>query len=556
MQTLSSLRAARGNPLHPKMTELELAIYHLSVKTISRSAGRSATAAAAYRSGTKIRDERTGEVHDYRRRHGVIARTLLVPTAAPAAVRSRSAIWNAAEMAELRSNSTVAREYEVALPAELCRERQIALATELATHVVRTYGVAADVAVHAPSGEGDRRNTHAHILTSTRALGPDGFGAKTRILDAAKTGGVEISRIREHWAGLVNGALREAGVDQKVDHRSFQSRGLDVPATVHLGPALTVVERRRRREANARGEPYKAGSRRARLNAAIVAARRELREARDELAQVVAEGATRCAAEEHQLAEKLRQHQVAAQKEGSVPKAAEELQRADERGKNAAAEIMLAATRHVADQASQAPALPVPLSLDGAREIAARARPLVLTLAARSEHCKSRIGTELTRIEQERAHRTDSHDRNKPIEPKGFRALIPGSRVAYAQAMDAWERARLAIQSWRVARENTLRARLQTLRYGRQPTQLAGRVERAYPRWLEALRTIERHEEEVETIAARRAAELADAVAARVGRRSELSAETGQRDVPGQNAPKKPVLARSHPRKRDSGWER
>ena len=96
-----------------------MAIYHLSVKTISRSAGRSATAAAAYRAGVEIADERTGEVHDYRRKGGVESADIVLPDGAPEWATNRGALWNAAEKAEKRKDACVAREYEVALPAEL-----------------------------------------------------------------------------------------------------------------------------------------------------------------------------------------------------------------------------------------------------------------------------------------------------------------------------------------------------------------------------------------------------------------------------------------------------
>ena len=95
-----------------------VADYHLSVKTVSRSAGRSATAAAAYRAGVEITDERTGEIHDYTRKGGVVSADLLLPADAPEWAADRAALWNAAEQAEKRKNSTVAREFEIALPAE------------------------------------------------------------------------------------------------------------------------------------------------------------------------------------------------------------------------------------------------------------------------------------------------------------------------------------------------------------------------------------------------------------------------------------------------------
>ena len=109
-----------------------MAIYHLSVKTISRSAGRSATAAAAYRAGIKITDERTGELHDYSRKSGVEYTELVLPAHAPDWATNRAALWNAAEQAETRKNSTVAREFEIALPSELSPEERQRLAVDFA----------------------------------------------------------------------------------------------------------------------------------------------------------------------------------------------------------------------------------------------------------------------------------------------------------------------------------------------------------------------------------------------------------------------------------------
>ena len=100
-----------------------MAIYHLSVKPVQRSAGRSSTAAAAYRAGKKIIDERTGEIHDYRRKSGVEDATIILPPEAPGWAANRAALWNAAEAAEKRKDGTPAREYVVALPAELNAEQ-------------------------------------------------------------------------------------------------------------------------------------------------------------------------------------------------------------------------------------------------------------------------------------------------------------------------------------------------------------------------------------------------------------------------------------------------
>ena len=221
-----------------------MAIYHLSVKTISRSAGRSATAAAAYRAGVEITDERTGEIHDYTRKGGVESAALILPDNAPEWARDRAQLWNAAEQAEKRKNSTVAREFEIALPSELSPAEREKLAHDFARELVKRHGCAADVAIHASGKESDNRNHHAHILLSTRRLDADGFGEKTRELDSAKTGAAIITEWRERFAQLQNERLREAGHSVQVDHRSLEAQGIDREPTQHLGPAATGYERR------------------------------------------------------------------------------------------------------------------------------------------------------------------------------------------------------------------------------------------------------------------------------------------------------------------------
>jgi len=221
-----------------------VAIFHLSVKTISRSAGRSATAAAAYRAGVKISDERTGEIHDYTRKGGVESADLVLPGGAPEWAADRAALWNAAEQAETRKNSTVAREFEIALPDELTAAERYRLAHDLARELVERHGCAADVAIHAPGADGDHRNHHAHILLSTRRLGPDGFTEKTRELDDQKTGPQLVTEWRERFASLQNERLRQAGIDARVDHRRLEAQGVDREPTRHLGPAASGYERR------------------------------------------------------------------------------------------------------------------------------------------------------------------------------------------------------------------------------------------------------------------------------------------------------------------------
>lgn len=221
-----------------------MAIYHLSVKTVSRSAGRSATAAAAYRAGVSITDSRTGEIHDYRRKGGVQSATLVIPGDAPAWAHDRGALWNAAEQAEKRKNSTVAREFEIALPSELSAAQRQQLAVDFARELVERHGCAADVAIHAPGKEGDSRNHHAHILLTTRRLTPQGLGEKTRELDDQTSGKALVTEWRERFATLQNERLSEAGHAVQVDHRSHAQRGQQSMPTWHLGPVATAIERR------------------------------------------------------------------------------------------------------------------------------------------------------------------------------------------------------------------------------------------------------------------------------------------------------------------------
>lgn len=219
-----------------------MAIYHLSVKTISRSAGRSATAAAAYRAACKIADTQTAEIHDYTHKGGVVSAELHLPENAPAWASDRAALWNAAEVAETRKNSTVAREFEIALPAELTQEQRRELANELAREIVERHGCAVDVCIHEPNKKGDQQNHHAHILLTTRRLSADGFGEKTRELDERTSGAVD--HWRDRFAQLQNAALERAGHSARVDHRSLENQGIERTPTVHLGVAATGFERR------------------------------------------------------------------------------------------------------------------------------------------------------------------------------------------------------------------------------------------------------------------------------------------------------------------------
>lgn len=246
-----------------------MAIYHLAVKSVSRSTGRSAVAAVAYRAGVALENERDGLVHDYTRRGGVEDAFIVAPEGAEWA-QDRSALWNAAEAAEKRKDAKVAREYELGLPAELDAGQRRDLVRAFAEDIRDRYGVAVDAAIHAPHDYGDDRNHHAHVMTTTREVGPEGLGAKTRQLDVRTTASVEVEAIRERWAGMVNGALEHAQVAERVDHRSYERQGLDIEPTVKMGHASAAIERRAEREQIAAGEEPHAVTPRGQVNEAIM----------------------------------------------------------------------------------------------------------------------------------------------------------------------------------------------------------------------------------------------------------------------------------------------
>lgn len=218
-----------------------MAIYHFSCKTVSRASGSTATGSAAYRSAEKILDERTGEIHDFTRKGGVEHTEIVLPDNAPEWAADRGELWNHAEAAETRKNSTVAREFEVALPEELTKEQRIELARDFTRDMVDRYGFAADVAIHEPEGR-EKDNPHAHILCTTRRIDENGLGEKTRELDERKSG--EVDRLRESWAEHANRALERAGHDVRIDHRSLEAQGIDRTPEVHMGPHATAMERR------------------------------------------------------------------------------------------------------------------------------------------------------------------------------------------------------------------------------------------------------------------------------------------------------------------------
>lgn len=230
-----------------------MAIYHFSMKPVSRAKGRSAVASMAYRAGEKLTNERDGITHDYTAKQGIEHAEIVLPEGVNADwARDRSDLWNAAEFAEKRKDARVAREFEVALPHELSAEQRLEAAREMAQELADRYGAAVDFAIHAPHDASDVRNHHAHVMMTTRQVTEDGLGDKTYLERENKwllahdlpTTDMQLRDLRQRWEGIANERLAMAGLDIRIDHRSHMERGLEIAPTEHMGVHATQMERR------------------------------------------------------------------------------------------------------------------------------------------------------------------------------------------------------------------------------------------------------------------------------------------------------------------------
>jgi len=243
---------------------LHIAIYHLSIKIISRGKGKSAVAAAAYRSAEKITNEYDGMIHDYTKKGGVTHMEILLPDHAPREYFDRSILWNAVEKIEKNKNSQLAREIELALPAELSSEQNLALVREYVKENFISVGMCADFCIH-NKNDG---NPHAHIMLTMRPIEQDRtWGAKSKkeyMLDengekiVLKSGAYKSRKIdttdwndqtkaeewRKAWADIVNNFLEENSHIEKIDHRSYERQGIEKIPTIHLGVAASQMEER------------------------------------------------------------------------------------------------------------------------------------------------------------------------------------------------------------------------------------------------------------------------------------------------------------------------
>lgn len=265
-----------------------IAIYHCSIKIVSRGKGKSAVAAAAYRSGEKLTNEWDGLTHDYTKKGGVVHSEILLPAHAPPAFSDRSTLWNSVELSEKSNNAQLAREVEIALPVELSREEQTRLVQEYCSSQFVSKGMIADFNLH-DTGSG---NPHAHILLTMRPLDEKGAWLpkskkeyvldengekirlpsgryKTRKVDLVDWNNRENAEVwRRAWADLANEFLERNDCPERIDHRSYERQGIEQIPTVHVGVSATQMEKKG--IVTERGE----------LNRNIKAANRILREIR------------------------------------------------------------------------------------------------------------------------------------------------------------------------------------------------------------------------------------------------------------------------------------
>ncbi|MCL1802164.1 MAG: MobA/MobL family protein [Eubacteriaceae bacterium] len=242
---------------------------HCSVKVISRSSGRSSVAAAAYRSGDRLTNERDGRSHDYSRRTGVVHEEVMLPDGAPEAYADRSTLWNAVEAIEKQRNSRLAREVVIALPNELGNEEKIAFVQNYVRENFVKRGMCADIAVHSGHNteKSSQSNPHAHIMLTMRPVSREGFGPKAKKVYILDKDGNRIKTARGSWksykensvdwdkkenvfawradlANRINAEMQRLGLDDRVDPRSYKDQGIDREPGVHMGAAATAMERR------------------------------------------------------------------------------------------------------------------------------------------------------------------------------------------------------------------------------------------------------------------------------------------------------------------------
>ena len=245
-----------------------MSAYHFHVTQIKRSKGQSAVACAAYRSGEKLFSEYYGEVSDYTRKRGIIHSEILLPSHAPPEYSDRQTLWNAVEKAEPHPKAQLAYSFDITLQNEFSIEENIALARRFLLEEFVSKGMICDFDVHLPDKKDGIQNPHFHVLCPMRPLDENGqWGAKQRreyVLDERgnrlcdKSGEYVFNAVpttdwgspetlehwRKAWCDLCNSKFAEKGLDERIDHRSYERQGVELLPTVHEGPTVRAMEKR------------------------------------------------------------------------------------------------------------------------------------------------------------------------------------------------------------------------------------------------------------------------------------------------------------------------
>lgn len=229
-----------------------MAIFHLNESNISRSDGRSAVACAAYRACEKLEDYTFGKTQDYTRKNGLEYKSIYAPEHTNEKLLDRQTLWNTVEKKEfnangsMKANARLAKEYTCALPHELTDQERIKIVDDFCRDFVKKHSVIVDACIHAPhnhNDETDNKNYHVHIMFTTRLVNEKGeLGKKQRTFN--DDGPKILKDTRATFADVVNTALENAGLDERVDHRSYKDQGLDfLEPTVHEGHEVTALRR-------------------------------------------------------------------------------------------------------------------------------------------------------------------------------------------------------------------------------------------------------------------------------------------------------------------------
>lgn len=211
-----------------------MAIYYLDAKVISRSTGRSAVAAASYRSGEILFDERYEKEHDYSRKENIAHTEILLPIDAPEWMNDRERLWNEVEKYEMRKDAQLAREIVIALPKELTVEQNVELIKEYVQSHFVDKGMVADVSLHNDKAIDGEPQPHAHVLLTMREVNIDGFGKKVREWN----GKDNLLLWRERWSEVANRHLALNGHDRRIDHRRLEEQGIELTPGIKVGASV------------------------------------------------------------------------------------------------------------------------------------------------------------------------------------------------------------------------------------------------------------------------------------------------------------------------------